>query len=112
MSNNQVEELLDAMYRAAKMQYGPVVKGMWLHREKECPGCGGTLNQTKYKGKKALSLNTFFYRDHGVLIGYMLCSKCANMAIKYGETKPEGKTPLHEEIEKNLKETFLKKSGH
>lgn len=113
MSNTKdLDELLDAMFRAAKMQYGPIVKGMWLHKEEECPGCMGKMTVTKFKGKKALSLNTFFYRDQGVIIAYMLCNKCANLAINYSKTIPQGTTPLHQEIEKNLKQTFLRKTGH
>jgi hypothetical protein len=112
MSNNPIDELMDAMFRAAMMQHGPAVRGMWLHKEKDCPGCSGKMKPAKSKGKDLLSLNTFFYREHGVIIAYMLCGKCAKQAIKLSEATHPGTTPLHQEIEKNLKNTFLKKTGH
>jgi hypothetical protein len=112
MSNNPIDELLDAMFRAAKMQFGPAARSMFMYREKDCPGCSGKMKPAKSKGKDLLSLNTFFYREHGVIIAYMLCGKCAKLAIKLSEATHPGTTPLHQEIEKNLKNTFLKKTGH
>ncbi len=112
MSNNPIDELMDAMFRAAKMQFGPAGRSMWMHRETECPGCSGKMKPMRSKGKDLLSLNTFFFREQGVIIAYMLCGKCAKQAIKLNETTHPGSTPLHQEIEKNLKSTFLKKTGH
>lgn len=111
MSNNPIEELMDAMFRAAKMQFGQAARSMFMYREKDCPGCSGIMKPARSKGKDLLSLNTFFYREHGVIIAYMLCGKCAKQAIKLSETAT-GTTPLHQEIEANLKNTFLKKTGH
>ncbi len=112
MSNNPIDELMDAMFRAAKMQHGAAVRSMWMHRETACPGCSGKMKPMREKGKDLLSLNTFFYREHSVIIAYMLCGKCAKKVIKLTEEKYPGTTALHEEIEKNLKSTFLKKKGH
>lgn len=108
----ELKELLDLIFLQAQMQFGPAIRSRWLHAEDDCPGCGGELNVVKFKKKKALSLNAFIFREHGVLIAYMLCSKCANAVIKLGETHPHGTTPLHQEIEKNLKAAYLKHQGH
>ena len=94
------------------MQFGGALKGRWLHNADGCPGCGLEISVMKFKKKKALSLNAFIYRDHGVLIAYMLCGKCANLIFKESETNPFRKLPIHDEIEKNLKQAFLKHLGH
>ena len=65
----------------------------------------------KFKGKRALSLNTFIFREHGVLIGYMLCGNCAKQLF-VKETEHIGHLPIHDAIEKTLKESYLRKSGH
>lgn len=112
MKKDEVHELLDQLFRQAQMQFGSAIKGRWLHDRDGCPGCGQPINVMKFKKKKALSLNAFIYRDHGVLIAYMLCGKCANHIFKESETNPFGKLPIHDEIEKNLKQAFLKHLGH
>lgn len=65
----------------------------------------------KYEGKNAISLNTFIFREHGVLIGYLLCGKCAKQLFKKDED-PLKHLPLHDAIEKTLKASYLRKSGH
>ncbi|MEP7075888.1 MAG: hypothetical protein ABI878_08755 [Acidobacteriota bacterium] len=53
----------------------------------------------KFKGKNALSLNAFIFREHGVLVAYLLCGKCARYIIRQSEMNPfGGKTPLHTDI--------------
>ncbi len=112
MKKDEIHELLDQLFSQAQMQFGSAVRSRWLHDGDGCPGCGKEIGVMKYKKKKALSLNAFIYREHGVLIAYMLCSKCANHIFKESETNPFGNLPIHEEIEKNLKRAFVKHLGH
>jgi len=52
-------------------------------------------------------------REHGVLISYLLCGKCARHIFPESEKNPyDGQTALHTEIEKNLKKAFLNYLGH
>ncbi|MBX3243539.1 MAG: hypothetical protein KF685_03610 [Acidobacteria bacterium] len=111
MSNNEIFEQLDWLFYQSQMQFGSVVKSKWLHTDENCPGCGKKLTMTKFKGKKALSLNTFIYRERGVLIGYLLCGGCVKQIFKK-DTEHLGKLPLHDQIEKTLIESYLRKSGH
>jgi hypothetical protein len=83
-----------------------------FHDGEGCPGCGKPIKGMKFKGKNALSLNAFIYRDHGVLIAYMLCGKCARYIFRESEKDPLTQTPLHDQIEKNLKQAFLRHGGH
>lgn len=107
MSNNEIFETLELLFRQAQMRYGSAVRSRWFHDGDGCPGCGREVKGMKYKGKDALSLNAFIYREHGVLIGYLLCGKCAKQVIK-----ATSQTPLHTEIEKTLKSAFVKHLGH
>ena len=108
MKKNEIETLLDQLFRQARMQLGTDVKGRWMHDGGDCPGCGNEITVTRYKKQDAVSLNAFLYREHGVLIGYMLCGKCANKILK----SPYRKLAVHDEIEKNLKQAFVKHLGH
>jgi hypothetical protein len=113
MSSKEISNLLEQLFRQAQMQFGSAVKSRWLHDGDGCPGCGREVKGMKFKGKNALSLNAFIYRDHGVLIAYLLCGKCARHIIRESEKNPfGGQTALHSEIEKNLKQAFLKHLGH
>lgn len=112
MSNKDTSDLLELLFRQARMQFGSAVKSWWFHDGDGCPGCGREIKEMKFKGKSALSLNAFIYRDHGVLIGYLLCGKCARFIFKEAEQNPFSQTPLHAEIEKNLKLAFVKHLGH
>lgn len=113
MSNNEISDLLEVIYRQAQMQFGSVVKSRWFHDGDGCPGCGRKVDGMKFKGKNALSVNAFIFRDHGVLIAYLLCGKCARRILRESERNPfDGQTALHSEIEKNLKQAFLKHLGH
>lgn len=95
------------MYAQAQMRFGTVVKGRWFYDADDCPGCRKKVGGMKFKGKDAMSLNSFIYREHGVLMIYLLCGKCGNKVMK-----ATANTPLHVEIEKNLKERFIKQLGH
>lgn len=112
MSKNEIRELLDQLFYQARMQFDSAIKSRWLHDGDGCPGCGGKITKTKYKGNEALSLNAFIYREHGVLIAYVLCGKCAGYIFRQSKQNPYSQTELHTEIEKNLKQAFLKHLGH
>lgn len=113
MTSKEIFELFDAMFVQARMQSGGAVNSKWFHDGEGCPGCGREIKAMKFKGKDALSLNAFIYRDHGVLIAYMLCGKCARRIIRESKTNPFATTTaLHGEIEKSLKQAFLKHLGH
>lgn len=44
--------------------------------------------------------------ERGVLIGYVLCNKCAKHIFRATKKNPYQETPLHAEIEKNLVEGY------
>lgn len=99
--------MLDELFRLAQMQFGNAVKARWFHKGDDCPGCGRAINSFKFKKKDSLSLNTFIFREHGVLIAYLLCGNCAKQVINASQN-----LPLHAVIEKTLKESYLELSGH
>jgi hypothetical protein len=112
MANGEMFELFDQLYAQAKMQFGSAIKGRWFYDRDGCPGCGSKIKGMKWKGRKAVSLNAFLYREHGVLIAYLLCGKCAKYIFKSSEVDPINPTALHREIEENLKSAFVKHLGH
>lgn len=112
MSNKEISDLLEQLFRQAKMQFGSAVKSRWFHDGDGCPGCGREIDGMKFKGKNALSLNAFIFREHGVLIAYLLCGRCAKHIFQESKKNPFGQTALHSEIEKNLKQAFLEHFGH
>lgn len=112
MKNREIEELLDQLFRQAQMQLGTAVKGRWLHDGEGCPGCGKEISVTRYKKQDALSLNAFIFREHGVLIAYMFCGKCANHILRESKKSPFGKLTIHDNIERTLKDAFVKHLGH
>ena len=59
------------------------------------------------KGEETLSLNAFIFREHGVLIGYLLCAKCGRKVINAKKY-----LPLHAKIEETLKKAYLRHLGH
>lgn len=107
MPNNDIKEMMEMLFAQAKMRFGAAIKGRWFYESDLCPGCGKKIGTMKYKHKEAISLNSFIYREHGVLIIYLLCGKCGNKVIR-----ATSETPLHAEIEKNLKSGFINKLGH
>ena len=107
MMNNEISEALEMLFRQAQMQFGSAIKSKWFHSEDGCPGCGKAISKLKHKGTDAISLNAFIYREHGVLIAYMLCGKCGKKVIN-----AKTDTPLHSAIEATLKRSYLRKSGH
>ena len=112
MLKNEIFDLLDQLYLQTKSQLGSAIKSRWFYDGDGCPGCGREIKKMKFKGQSALSLNVFIFRAHGVLIGYLLCGKCARHIFKAAEANPIEPTALHSEIEKNLKKAFVKHLGH
>lgn len=112
MPNKEISDLLDQLFRQAQMQFGSAIRTRWFYDRDGCPGCGREIDAVKFKKKKALSLNAFIYREHGVLIAYLLCGKCANYIMQESKKDAFSKTVLHGEIEKNLKQAFLRHLGH
>ena len=98
MKKNDIAELMDTLFLQAKIRFGRAIKGTTFHDRDECPGCGGKLSTGKHKGQDTISLNTFIFREHGMLIAYLLCGKCGKKVIKATTD-----TPQHAEIENNLK---------
>ncbi|HVF31164.1 MAG TPA: hypothetical protein VNA22_09340, partial [Pyrinomonadaceae bacterium] len=105
-------DLLDPLFRQTQTRFDTAVKARWLHDGDSCPGCGKEITVVKYKKQDALSLNAFIFREHGVLIVYMLCRKCANHILRAAEKTPNRKLAIHDDIEKNLKQAFVKHLGH
>jgi len=112
MTKKEISELLEVIYRQAQVQFGSAIKSRWLHDGNDCPGCGRKIDAMKFKGKNALSINAFIFREHGVLIAYLLCGKCARYIFRESEKNPDAQTTLHNEIEKNLKQAFVRHLGH
>lgn len=108
MPDKQILNMLDQLFRQARAQFGNAVKSQWFYDGDGCPGCGGEIDAMKVKGGDALSLNAFIFRERGVLIGYLLCGRCAKHIFRESKKNPFKQTPLHGVIETNLKEAYKK----
>jgi len=98
--------ILDTMVSLGKAQFGDAVKAYWIYDGDVCPCClKRPIDVMKYKGKEALSVNGFMYRERGVLIGYLLCGLCAQDIFK---TSKKRQTSMHENIERNLISAYQK----
>ncbi len=96
------EAMLAEMYSRAKAQWGNAIKAHWFYADETCPGCQRPIDTLKHRGRDALSLNAFIYRERGVLIGYLLCKRCAKHIFDAAKQHPYQQTPLHTTIEQNL----------
>ena len=112
MRDDEFSDVLERLYRQAKAQFGTAIRSRWMYDQDDCPGCGGKIDMLKIKKQSTISLNAFIFRVHGVLIAYLLCSKCAKYIFKKAKKDPTGTTPLHLKIEEVLKNAFLKQLGH
>jgi len=106
--DDDISDALDMLFSRAQMQFGSAIRSRWFYDRDGCPGCGGKVSEMKYKKKRTMSLNAFIYREHGVLIAYLLCGKCAKQIFD----NPTAKLELHDEIETNLKRAFTRHLGH
>ena len=97
------DELLKKLFAQAKAQFGDAIKSFWFYDGDLCPACTQRpIGVVKFKGKDALAINGFIYRERGVLIGYFLCGTCAKYIFKEAQKNPRHQTPLHADIERNL----------
>ncbi|MDO9128862.1 MAG: hypothetical protein Q7U34_03250 [Anaerolineales bacterium] len=97
------DELLNKLFIQAKAQFGAAIKSFWFYDGDLCPACAQRpIGVVKYKGKDALAINAFIYRERGVLIGYFLCETCATHIFKEAQKNPYRQTPIHADIERNL----------
>ncbi len=104
--------LVAELFTRAKAQFGSAVKSYWFYDGDTCPGCGSRqIEPLKHKGEDALSLNAFIYRERGVLIGYLLCGRCAAAIFKAAQKNPYTQTPLHTTIEQNLIKAYRQHLG-
>ncbi len=106
MNNEYADKLLGQMFQQAKAQFGSAVKAFWFYDGDPCPGCGSEIDAMEFKGKEALSLNAFIYRERGILIGYFLCGRCAGKIFRDAEQNPYQQTSLHTIIKMNLVEAY------
>lgn len=105
----EADKLLGLMLAQGKAQFGDAVKSFWFYDGDFCPGClARPIGVIKMKGENAMSINGFIYRARGVLIGYFLCEVCAKFIFKEAQKNPYKQTPLHTDIEQNLKDAYHK----
>jgi len=57
---------------------------------------------------QGLTINGFIYRERGVLIGYVLCSRCATKIFEASRRAPGRPTARHATIEANLRKAYDK----
>jgi hypothetical protein len=108
-ANEAYFEAMNNLFTQAKAHFGPAVKSFWFHESDICPAClKNSIGVVNFKGEEGLVLNAFMYRERGVLIGYFLCSVCANYIHVQAEKNPYQQTSLHSDIERNLAEAYLK----
>ena len=101
--SSPIDELLQTLFRQARSQFGSAIKSFWFYDGELCPACSQRkIDLLKIKGKEALSLNAFIYRENGTLIGYFLCPICAKQIFKDASKKPNTQTDVHAAIEQNL----------
>lgn len=106
--NESLNAALAKFFAQAEMQFGKAIKVYRFHDEESCPGCGRRVDFMKVKGEKAMSINGFMYRERGVLIGYLLCSRCAKQIFREAKKNPGIETPLHATVEQNLIRAYLR----
>ncbi|MGZ9163927.1 MAG: hypothetical protein ACXW4U_02005 [Anaerolineales bacterium] len=104
-----VDDTLGKLFAQAKAQFGNTIKSFWFYDSDLCPACTERpIGVVKFKGKDALAINAFVYRERGVLIGYFLCEICAKYIFKEAQKNPYRQTPIHADIERNLTTAYHK----
>lgn len=101
-----VDAQVEAMFRMAQAQYGPLIAGHWMYDGSGCPACGGAVDEVRMGGKVGISMNYYFYRPRGVLIVYFLCGRCAETIHRSAKRIWGRKLALHAAIERNLEEAY------
>ena len=110
-ANEYAEASLNQLFIQAQAQFGDAVKAHWFYDGDACPGCGGEIDALMFEGEETLSLNGFIYRKRGVLIGYVLCSRCATQIFEAAKRNPGRQTARHATIEANLSKAYDKYMG-
>ena len=102
-TRSAADSLMNIMFEQGKAQFGDAVKSFWFYEGELCPGCNlNPIGVVKFKGKDAVPINGFMYRERGVLIGYFLCGTCASYIHSEAQKHPYTDTPMHADIERNL----------
>jgi hypothetical protein len=105
-TNQTLEALMAQLSSHARMQFGNAIKGHWFHESQRCPGCRRPVDAGQDGGTQTLTLNAFIYRERGVLIGYLLCTRCAHKIKRVAQKRPGIQMPLHGQIERTLTQAF------
>jgi len=103
-----INSVMAQLFLQSRKQFGNAIKSFWFHDEDACPACGRKVDAMNHKGKDALSINAFIYRKRGVLIGYLLCGRCATKLHREAQRNPGQQTSQHATIEENLANAYLK----
>ena len=99
-SEKLAAQIIEMMMTYGQAQFGDAVKSYWVYTDDLCPGCRKRpIDAIIFKGKEGLAMNSFIYRERGVLIGYLLCGQCAKGIY---EATPRSDDELHQSIERNL----------
>ena len=102
ITDEDAEELLAQLFLQTRTQFGDTAKSFWFYGGDSCPGCRRKVDVLKVQGKNSISLNGFMYRKRGVLIGYVLCSRCAEAIFQDAKRNPAHETVRHMAIELSL----------
>ncbi|MBP6469078.1 MAG: hypothetical protein KBE23_02840 [Chloroflexi bacterium] len=103
-----IENVLISVFLQAREQFGNAIKSYWFYESDSCPSCGYKLTRFKKKREDMLSINTFIYRQRGVLIGYFLCGRCAQKVHLDAKRNPGVQTSVHDRIEETLVAAYHK----
>jgi hypothetical protein len=100
-AQKQIDMMMTQAFLQARAQFGDAIKAHWFYDGDYCPGCGNPIDEMSWDGERAISFNFYMYRKRGVLIGYLLCSRCGKAVMEAGK-----RTHLHTTIETNLQEAY------
>ena len=103
---DQIEQTMIQMFAQMRAHFGKAVKGHWFYDSEACPGCGRKVSPMRHKGGDALSLNAYIYRKRGILIGYILCGRCANEIHRAAKRNPGVQIARHDTIEATLGQAY------
>ena len=101
-----LEALMAQLFGHARMQFGNAIRGHWFYESQRCPVCRRSVDAGNSGRSQTLSLNAFIYRERGVLIGYLLCARCAHRIMRSAQKRPGVQTALHDQIEQTLIQAY------
>ena len=101
-SEDVITQTMIKMFAQLHAQMGHALKGYWFYESERCPSCGRKAGPMRYQGKDALSINAYIYQRRGILIGYLLCGRCANAIHQAAKRRPGQQTAEHDDIEHSL----------